>query len=173
MRFIYLSTTKEQEYQTKESTINSFKEYLGGEYNFHITERKIDKNKFDVSEDIFFLRAEEQFGYHTYKIVAYCRSGSKIEETEKSDGSPYPYYFKINPDTLKIFTEGIDIKYFQNFVDDRNNHINSVKFTGSINGNKFTGPQSWIYFDKCDSEKIMVWFRKVILEENIQMLCNL
>lgn len=173
MRFIYLSTTNEQEYQTKESTINSFKEYFGGEYNFHITERKIDKNKFDVGEDIFFLRAEKEFGYYTYKIVAYCRSGSKIEETEQTDVSSYPYYFKINPDTLKIFIEGIDIKYFQNFIDDINNDIIPVKFTGSINGNRFTGSQSWIYFDKKDSAKIMEWFRTVIIEENIQMLCNL
>lgn len=171
MRFIYLSTTSEPEYETKESTINSFKEFFGGEYNFHITERKIDKNKFNVGEDIFFLRAEKEFGYYTYKIVAYCRSSSRIEET--NDGGDYPYYFKINPDSLRIFIEGIDIKYIQNFVDDPNNTINSVNFTGSINNNKFTGSQSWIYFDKQDSAKIMEWFRKVIIQENIQMLCNL
>ncbi|MDU6039840.1 hypothetical protein [Clostridium beijerinckii] len=61
----------------------------------------------------------------------------------------------------------------QNFVDDPNNTFNPVNFTVSINNNRFTGSQSWIYFDKHDSVKIMEWFRKVIIEENIQMLCNI
>lgn len=171
MRFIYLSKTSEPEYETKESAINSFKEYLLGEDKFYITEGKIDKKKFDVGEDIFFLRAEKEFGYYTYKIVAYCRSSSRVEEA--NDGGDYPYYFKINPDNLKIFIHEIDVKYFQNFIDDPNNNISSVNFTGSINNNKFTGSQSWIYFDKQASVQIMEWFRKVIIEENIQMLCNI
>ncbi|ERI95246.1 hypothetical protein HMPREF1982_00387 [Clostridiales bacterium oral taxon 876 str. F0540] len=174
MRFIYLSTTKEKEYETKESTINSFKDYLKGSYRkFHISDGKIDKSKFDVGEDIFFLRAEKVLGYYTYKVVAYCKSNSEIRKTENDDLNVYPFYFEINSDTLRIFIEGIDIKYFQNFINDTANNIKKVNFTGSIKGNEFNGPSSWIYFDKEDSSKIMEWFRRIVIEENIQMLCNL
>ncbi|WP_186431378.1 hypothetical protein [Clostridium sp. BSD9I1] len=174
MRFIYLSTTKEKEYETKESTINSFKDYLRGSYKkFHISDGKIDKNKFEVNEDIFFLRAEKVLGYYTYKVIAYCKSRSDIKKTEENDLDLYPYYFEINPNSLRIFVDGIDIKYFQNFVNDASNGIKKVNFTGSIKGNQFNGPTSWIYFDKTDSAKIMEWFRTVIIEENIQVICNL
>lgn len=173
MRFIYLSTTNEESFKTKESTINFFKEYLTGEYDFHIPERRIDRNKFDIGEDIFFSRAEKVCGYYTYKIVAYCRSSSRIEETYMKDENLYPYYFKINPATLRIFIDGIDIKYFQNYIDDPTNNVDAVNFTGSIKGNRFTGSQSWVYFDKETSKQIMEWFRGVVFEENIQMLCNI
>lgn len=89
------------------------------------------------------------------------------------DENLYPYYFKINPETLRIFINGIDIKYFQNYIDDSTNNIDAVNFTGSIKGNRFTGSQSWIYFDKETSKQIMEWFREVVFEENIQILCNI
>lgn len=173
MRFIYLSTTKEEEYKTVESTIDSFKDYLKGPYKrFHISDGKIDKSKFDIGEDIFFLRAQKVFGYYTYEIVAYCKAGSGITPAGKNGGNQYPYYFEIDTNSLRIFTGGIDIKYFQNFINDDTNNIKKVNFTGAINGNEFNGPSSWIYFDKQDSDKIMKWFRETVFNENIQMLCN-
>lgn len=176
MRFIYLST-QIKGYETKENAINSFKEYLIGPDNkFHISEGKIDINKFDIGEDIFFLHPQKVFGYYTYKVVAYCRAGSGIKETIDDNDRLFPYYFEINLDTLKIFVDGIDVKYLQNFINDANNGISkNVKIVGAIknNGNGFNGSSSWVYFDKQDSAKIMEWFRTVMFEENIQVLCNL
>ncbi|MBZ9621426.1 hypothetical protein G9F71_000780 [Clostridium sp. FP2] len=176
MRFIYLSTKIEGN-ETKENAINSFKNYLREpDDKFHISEGKIDISKFDEGEDIFFLHPEKVFGYYTYKIVAYCRAGSGIKKTVDNSGSLFPYYFEINSDSLKIFVDGIDVKYIQNFVNDSNNDISkNVNIVGAVknNGNGFNGSSSWVYFDKQDSIKIMKWFRAVILEENIQVLCNL
>jgi hypothetical protein len=175
MRFIYLST-KIKGFETKENTINSFKDYLRElDDKFHISEGKIDISKFNKDEDILFLHPEKIFGYYTYKILAYCRAGSGVKETQDNDGILFPYYFEINSDSLKIFVDGIDVKYIQNFINDDNNNIKKVNIVGAVknNGNGFNGSSSWIYFDKQDSAKIMEWFREVILEENIQMLCNL
>ena len=176
MRFIYLSTQIEG-YETKENAINSFKEYLTGQYNkFHISEKKIAISKFDEGEDIFFLHPEKVFGYYTYEILAYCRACSGIKETvDTDDGRRFPYYFEINSDNLKIFVDGIDVKYIQNFINDDNNNIKKVNIVGAVknNGNGFNGSSSWVYFDKQDSAIIMEWFRAVIIEENIQVLCNL
>lgn len=175
MRLIYLST-QINGYETKENAINSFKYYLKRkEDKFHISCGKIDKSKFNEEEDIFFLHPEVVFGYYTYKILAYCRAGSGIKETIEGNDDLFPYYFEIKSDSLKIFIDGIDVKYLQNFVNDDSNDIKKVNIVGAVknNGNGFNGSSSWIYFDKNDSAKIMEWFRKVILEENIQMLCNL
>lgn len=175
MRFIYLST-KIEGYETKENAINSFKDYLRGtEDEFHISDGKIDKNKFHVEEDIFFLHPQKVFGYYTYKIMAYCRASSGIKKTIDINDRLSPYYFEINLDSLKIFVDGIDVKYLQNFINDDNSNIKKVNIVGAVknNGNGFNGSSSWIYFDKQDSAKIMEWFRNVIIEENIQVLCNL
>lgn len=176
MRFIYLST-KIEGFKRKENAINTFKEYLRGtEKLFDFSEGKIDKNKFEKGEDIFFLHPQIIFGYYTYKIVAYCRASSDVKEKVSSEDSDFPYYFEIDLDSFRIFVDGIDAKYMQNFINDPTNKISkNPKIIGAIknNGNGFNGPSSWVYFDKKDSEKIMKWFRNIILDENIQMLCNL
>lgn len=172
MRFIYLSTTADEEFTTKESTIETFKGYLYRNNKFLITERKIDRKKFQSGEDIFFLRAEKEFGYYTYKIVAYCRAGSNIIENENIDNDKYPFYFVIDSSTLRIFKNGIDVYYVQKFIDN-NQDIKQVNFTGSIDVNAFRGHQPWIYFDIDDSKKIISWFREIIRNENIQMICKL
>ncbi|WP_156456394.1 hypothetical protein [Abyssisolibacter fermentans] len=56
MIFVYLSTTKELVFKTKESTIQFFKDFLkGNRKKFPISSGKIDRNKFNIGEDIFFL----------------------------------------------------------------------------------------------------------------------
>jgi hypothetical protein len=175
MRLIYLST-KIEGYETKENTVASFKDYLKGkEKRFYISDGKIDKNKFDKGEDILFLHPQMVFGYYTYKIMAYCKSDSDIRETPQNNNDLFPHYFEIKADSLKIFVDGIDVKYLQNFVNDDSNDIKKVNIVGAVksNGNGFNGSSSWIYFDKQDSTKVMEWLREVIIEEDIQMLCNL
>lgn len=57
----------------------------------------------------------------------------------------------------------------QNFINDKGNEVKQVNLSGNITDNSFSGPNSWIYFDRGDSEKILKWFDKVIIDENIDM----
>jgi len=174
MRFIYLSTTKESEiFNSRESTVRFFKEYMeeNADTKFHFGDRKIAKNKFKEHEDIFFLRADKTLGYYSYEVIAYCRSKSGVKDT--TSNPPYTHYFDIDPTTLRIFKRHIDIKSFQQFIDDPKNKVKSVDFTGNIDSNKFSGPYSWIYFDDTESKIIMDWFTDRVLIEEIEVLTSI
>lgn len=165
MRFIYLSTTYENElFGTWSDALDFFRDYLTGEEEiFNISKGKIDKNKFDVGEDIFFLIPEKVYGYYTYMVIAYATAGGPLENTGKVD---YPQCFKIDAESLKIFTDGIDIRYLQNFIDDATQNLSKrVNLSGNINNNQFTGSSSWVYFDATDSKIIMDWFKEITIDE--------
>lgn len=167
MRFIYLSTTKENDlFGNWNDALDFFKDYLSdSEKYFNISERKISKEKFDVGEDVFFVLPWLEYGYYTYIIIAYAKAGSSIENTGEEQ---YPYCFEINADTLKIFPNGIDIQYFQNFIDDDKQGLSKrITLSGNIKSNKFTGSISWAHFESDDSKKIMDWFKEVVLSENV------
>ena len=168
MRFIYLSKTQEAAcFGTKSMTVDYFGKYfLDPNKVFNFSERKIAKNKFEIGEDIFFLLADKDaHGEYTYLVMAYCKSASTVVS---NNANVYPYNFNIDRDTLKIFEDGIDVKYFNEYV--YINKINNVNrnnyFSSNIeNGTKFTGPVSWLYFGNRDSQKIMKWFKELIFNK--------
>lgn len=175
MRFIYLSTTKENDiFGTRESTIKFFKDYFepNADTRFYFGDRKIDKSKFKAGEDVFFLRADKTLDYYSYEVIAYCRAKSEVY-----DGiapiAPNKHYFEIDPQTLRIFKRKIDINSFQQYIDDPKTKVKSVKLAGNIEHNQFNGPYSWIYFDDKDSKEIMGWFRRVVLSDEIEVFTTI
>jgi hypothetical protein len=168
VRFIYLSKTSEPDFKNLSTTFKFFKDFLNGKrtrFNIRVDGKRkpIAEDKFCAGEDIFFVRIDDIRKGKVF-VVAYCKAKSDL--TSQSDPD-YPIYFEIDPNYLKIFYTGIDIKLFNSFV--YKNKVAGVNkgnyFTSFIANGKTQGPTSWRYFEKDDAEKIMNWFIGLVFQK--------
>ncbi len=168
MRFIYLSVTKEKgSFETIEKAVNYFESFIkdaGKEFNF---KGKINRKHFEVNEDIFFLRKGED--RPSYMVIAYARSSTGILEQHKKGYEEYPYFFKLDAKSVKIFPEGIDIEHFNEFVCERRIRgiLKANFFTSNILNGRFIGSPAWRYFAGEDAEAVMAWFKEYLFNHTI------
>lgn len=173
MRFIYLSTTKEKgDFETIEKAVKYFKAFIkepDKDFNFR---SKISKKYFSPNEDIFFLITARVNGINTFVVVAYGKSATAVLDQSKKGYEDYPYYFKLDSKNIKIFPDGIDIEYFNNFIYEK--RIKGVTktdfFTSNILKGRYIGSPAWRYFNDGDSKLIMDWFKDFIFNHSVFFL---
>ena len=167
MRFIYLSTTKEKgDFETIEKTVKYFEAFITDpekDFNF---KSKISRKKFGPDEDVFFLKTAKVDGKNTFIVIAYGKSSTAVLEQSKEGFEEYPHCFKLDPQKLKIFPDGIDVDYFNSFIYD--NKIRGIIkkdfFTSNISKGKYIGSPAWRYFEEDDARLIMEWFKNFIFD---------
>lgn len=173
MRFIYLSTTKEKgDFETIDKAakyFEAFKKEPEKDFNFR---SKISRKNFRPDEDIFFLKTARIKDENTFIVIAYARSASAVLEQQKKGYGDYPYCFKLDTGSVKIFPDGIDIEYFNRFIYEKK--IRGITktdfFTSNISNGKYIGSPAWRYFNEEDSKLIMSWFKEFLFDHTVYFL---
>jgi hypothetical protein len=130
---------------------------------------KISRRHFNPHEDIFFLKTAKRNGKNTYIIVAYGRSSTSVLEQTKKGFEDYPHYFRLDPKSMKIFPDGIDIENFNKFIYE--NKIRGIQkpdfFTSNISNGRYIGSPAWRYFKEEEARLIMEWFKDFIFDHSV------
>lgn len=173
MRFIYLSTTKEKsDFETIEKAVKYFEAFIKDPDKAFNFKSKISRKNFRAEEDIFFLKTARIKGNNTFIVIAYARSATAVLEQPKKEYSDYPYCFKLDTNSVKIFPDGIDIEYFNSFIYEK--RIKGITktdfFTSNISNGRYIGSPAWRYFNDEDSELIMDWFKEFSFDHTVFFL---
>ena len=173
MRFIYLSTTKEKgDFETNERAVKYFEGFIKERDKLFNFRSKISRKNFKPDEDIFFLKMGKVEGKNTFIIIAYARSATAVLDQPKKEYADYPYCFRLDPGSVKIFPDGIDIHYFNSFICERGlRGITKTNFfTSNISKGRYIGSPAWRRFNEEDARLIMGWFKELLFDHTFCFL---